>query len=135
MATQQFRSDAQAALEVWRLANFPQIEAFYENGPEIDEAKVGEIWIDCAIRWYGAKLVAMGERPRGRHTGVLSVNVYYREGEGTTLPDQVLDSVKELMRSRRLGAAVLYMPQRQIPTEVDGWYKSGLLTPFTLDDA
>ena len=135
MATEQFRSDATEALEAWRLASFPDVPAFYENGPQPDEGTVGPIWIDVAIRWYGAKFVTVGTRPRGRHTGVLSTNVYFREGEGVALPDQVIDSIKELMRGRRLGAAVLYMPQRQIPTNIDGWYKVGLLTPFTLDDA
>ncbi|VTU32269.1 hypothetical protein H4CHR_02978 [Variovorax sp. PBS-H4] len=135
MATEQFRSDANAAIEAWRLANFPDVPAFYENGPQPDELTVGPIWIDVSIRWYGAKLVTMGDRPLGRHTGVVSVNVFHREGEGTALPDQVIDSVKELLRARRLGAAVLYMPQRQIPTSVDGWYKTGVFAPFTLDDA
>jgi len=135
MATEQFRKDTQDALEAWRLADFPAVPAFYENGPQPDEGTVGPIWIDCAIRWYGAKFVTVGTRPRGRHTGVLATNVFYRETEGAALPDQVLDAIKEQMRSRRLGAAVLYMPQRTIPTEVNGWYKVGLITPFTLDDA
>lgn len=135
MATEQFRKDAQEALEAWRVNNFPRINAFYENGPVPDEQTVGPIWIDCSIRWYGSKFVTVGERPRGRHTGVVATNVFYRQGEGTAQPDEVLDSIKELMRSRRLGAAVLYMPQRTIPTDVDGWYKAGLITPFTLDDA
>lgn len=134
MATEQFRSDVQATLEAWRLDAFPDIPAFFENGPLPDEATVGPIWIDVAIRWYGGKFVTVGERPRGRHTGVVSTNVFYREREGTALLDRVIDSIKELMRARRFGPAVLYMPQRTIATEVDGWHKTGLITPFTLDD-
>lgn len=133
--TQQFRSDVQATLEAWRVANFPTIPAFYENGPVPDEESIGPIWLDISVRWYGAKFVTVGERPFGRHTGVIATNVYYRSGEGSALPDQVLDSIKGLLRAKRLGPAVLHMPQRTTPTDVNQWYKAGLMTPFTLDDA
>jgi hypothetical protein len=135
VATEQFRKDAQETLATWLADAFPDVQAFYENGPMADESTVGPLWIDCTIRWYGAKFVTVGGRPRGRHTGVFATNVYHREGEGTALPDQVLDAIKELLRGRRLGSATLYMPQRTIPTVVNGWHKVGLITPFTLDDA
>ena len=135
MATEQFRGAVQAELEAWRLEAYPDVPAFYENGPVPDENTIGLMWIDCMVRWYAAKLVSMGTRPLGRHTGTVLTNVYFREGEGSRDPDQVLDSIKEHLRARRLGGGVLYMPQRSVPTKMHGWYKVGLLTPFTLDDA
>ena len=135
MATEQFRRAVQAELEAWRLEAYPDVPAFYENGPVPDEQSIGEIWIDCLVRWYGAKFVSAGVRPMGRHTGTVLTNVYFRQAAGTALPDQIIDSIKERMRARRLGGALLQMPQRTVPTEFHGWYKVGLLTPFTLDDA
>ena len=134
MATEAFRKAVNAELEAWRLDAYPDIEAFYENGPLPDEAAVGPVWIDCMIRWYSSKLASVGAAPIGRHTGTVLTNVYYRAGEGSALPDQIIDSIKRRLRARRLGAAVLYMPQRTVPTDFNGWYKVGLLTPFTLDD-
>ena len=48
--------------------------------------------------------------------------------------EAMLDELKELLRTRHLGGAVLSMPARTISTDFHGWYKSGLLTPFRLDD-
>ena len=130
-----FRQAVNAEIETWRLATHPTVFAAYENGPVPDESVVGPIWIDCDIRWYAAKVAAMGARPMGRHTGTILTNVYYRAAEGTGPVDAMLDEIKELLRTRRLGGAVLMMPARTISTDFQGWYKSGLLTPFTLDDA
>ena len=130
-----FRQAVNAEIETWRVANHPTIFAAYENGPTPDEATVGPIWIDCDIRWYSARLASMGVRPLGRHAGTILTNVYFRDAEGTGPVDAMLDEIKELLRARRLGGAVLSMPARTISTDFHGWYKSGLLTPFTLDDA
>ena len=133
--TELFRKAVNEELEAWRLSNFPEVQAFYENGPTPDEGQMGEMWIDTSVRWYGAKVVTLGTRPRGRHLGTVSTSVYFREAAGTALPDQVLGEIKELLRTRHLGGAVMGMPQRMVPSNPLGWYRVGLLTPFTLDDA
>ena len=130
-----FRQAVNAEIETWRLATHAAVPAFYESGPVPDEATVGPLWIDCDIRWYSAQLASMGTRPLGRHTGTILTNVYFRAAEGTGPVDAMLDEIKELLRNRRLGGAVLKMPARTISTDFMGWFKSGLLTPFTLDDA
>lgn len=135
MATEIFRNAVQAEVEAWRLASFPDVPAFYENAELPDEGSIGPIWIDCLIRWYAAKFVSVGVNPLGRHTGTVVTNVYYRQAEGTAVPDNVIDSLKQRLRARRLGGGLLLMPQRTVPTEFSGWYKVGLMTPFSLDDA
>ncbi len=135
MSTEAFRKAVQGRVEDWRAAAHPLVPAFYENGPVADESAVGPIWIDCLIRWYGSKLVSVGERPAGRHSGTILTNVYFRGGEGTARPDQIIDELVELLRAKRVGGALLTMPQRTVPTDFFGWYKAGLLTPFTLDSA
>ena len=36
MATEQFRKDAQETLATWLADAFPDVQAFYENGPTVD---------------------------------------------------------------------------------------------------
>ena len=127
-----FRADVFAEVITW-VAQHPTVQAFYENGPVPDLERVSDVWIDSEIRWYGAKTVAMGERPRGRSTGALMVRVYCREGSGTRLPDVLCDELEELFRPRRIGGAVFDFPERLTPTEQMGWAKVGILAPFYLD--
>lgn len=135
MTTQAFSSEVLAAVEAWRSEAFPQVPAFYENGPLPEESQVGPVWIDVGVRWYGARLVSVGERPRGRHQGTISLQVYAKATSGTARSGEIVDSAVELLRARRLGGGVLAMPQRSLPTEFSGWAKTGLLVPFTLDSA
>ena len=133
--TELFRKAVNGELETWRQGAFPDLQAFYENGPTPPEGLMDAIWMDASIRWYSAKEVTVGTRPRGRHIGTILTNVYFRKSEGTDKPDELLGAIKELLRTRHLGGGVLSMPQRTISTDFFGWYKSGLLTPFKLDDA
>ena len=134
MSTKAFRASVFAELVAWGAANFPAIPIIYENGPVPDEDKIGPIWIDVEIRWYGAQPMTLGEGGDGRHTGAISVNVYSRDSAGTGQVDDVIDSLKATLKTRRIGGAIVKFPQRTVPTNLKGWYKSGLLFPFTLDE-
>ncbi len=132
MSGANFRAAVFAELVAWS-ATRPLVQAFYENGPVPDLERVSDVWVDSEIRWYGAKTVAMGERPAGRATGAVMVRVYRREGSGTLLADQMCDELEEMFRPRRLGGAVFEFPERLTPTAEMGWPKVGILAPFSLD--
>lgn len=133
--TTAFRSAVHAEVESWRAAEFPDLPVFYENGPEPDQAAVGPAWLDVSIRWKTARLLTVGDGhgPRGRETGVISLQLYHKEAEGTALPDAVMDSLDQRFKARRLGGAVLYQPACYPPTNALGWHKTGLMVEFTLD--
>jgi hypothetical protein len=132
MTTEAFRSAVFADLEAWRVANYPTLAVVTENGPEPDESTL-QVWLDAEIRWYGAGTASIEGRPVGRHTGTLSLQVFYRQGEGTQLPDQILDSLQERFRNRRIGGGVVRFAQRSVPSKPLGWLKTGLFFPFHLD--
>jgi hypothetical protein len=132
MTPKEFRAAAFAEVQAWAAANFPAMPVLYENGPTPDEDAMGAIWLDIEIRWYGSTVAAIGTPPRVRHTGALSAMCFYRSGEGTDEPDSVVDSLSEYLQARRLGAGVLEAAQRTVPTNVRGWFKSGVFIPFTL---
>lgn len=132
MNTEQFRSAVNGKIQAWAAANFPSMPVIYENGPVPDEDKIGPIWLDVEIRWYGAHGTTLGGGS-GRHTGAISANVFYREASGTAGPDRVVDSFETEFKAQRLGSAILSFPQRTVPTHLKGWYKTGVLLPFTLD--
>lgn len=131
--TKQFRAAVFGEIQTWAAANFPTLPIIYENGPVPDEDKIGPIWLDVEVRWYGARPLALGEGGSGRHSGAISANVFYREASGTGLADDVIDSLELTFRTRRIGSAIVNFPQRTVPTNLKGWYKTGLLFPFTLD--
>lgn len=131
--TKEFRAAVFGEIQAWAAANFPTLPVIYENGPVPDEDKIGPIWLDVEVRWYGAQALALGEGGVGRHSGAISANVFYREASGTGQADDVIDSLETTFRTRRIGSGIVKFPQRTVPTNLKGWYKTGLLFPFTLD--
>ena len=135
MTTKLFRTAVFDRILAWRDASFPTLPVVTENGPQPDENTIGQIWLDCEIRFYGSHHVTMGTNPIGRHTGAISTQVFYRAGEGTGRVDDVVDSLLANFKNVRLSSGVLKFPQRTVPTLLRGWHKSGLLVPFYLDEA
>lgn len=133
MSTKDFRALVSTEIVAWAAANYPTLPVIYENGPVPDEDKIGSIWLDVEVRWYGGRPLGLGQKSAGRHSGAISASVYCRDASGTGQADDILDSLSTLLRSRRLGSSIVSFPQRTVPTNLKGWYKTGLLFPFTLD--
>jgi hypothetical protein len=135
MSTKTFRAAVVTQVMAWAAANFPTLPIIHENGPVPDEDKIGQVWLDLEIRWYGAKDLGIGQTTSGRHSGAISANVYYREGAGTGEVDDIIDSLKSSLKLQRVGGGIVRFPQRTVPSpQLKGWYRSGLLFPFTLDE-
>lgn len=133
MTSKEFRAAVFGEVQTWAAANYPTIPIIYENGPTPDEGSIGPIWLDVELRWYGGSPASIGPNARMRSTGALSVMCFYRAGEGTGQPDDLIDSLSEFLQARRLGAGILEAPQRTVPTNLRGWFKTGMFLPFTLN--
>lgn len=131
--TYNFEMAVNAELEAWQAANYPSVGVFYFNGPQPDESEVGPFWVDSEIRWYSAANVTIEKDPVGRHQGVIALHVFARVGEGSEQISKILDSLIARFRDRRLGTAILRMPQRTVASNTKGWVKSGIFVPFHLD--
>lgn len=132
MTSEEFRAAVFAEIRNWAAASFPTLPVVYENGPVPDEDKIGPIWLDVEIRWYDGSVAALGSTPRTRDFGAVSLSCFYKVGEGTKSPGQVIDSVSALLQARRFGSAVMGARKRTVPTNLRGWHKTGVLIPFTL---
>ncbi len=132
MTPKEFRAAVFGEVQAWAAASFPTLPVLYENGPTPDEDKIGTIWLDVELRWYGGIVASIGTPVRTRKTGAVAAMCYYRTGEGTDAPDSVIDSLGEYLQARRLGAGVLEAPQPTVPTNIRGWHKTGIFIPFTL---
>lgn len=132
MSTADFRAAVAASVRDWAAANFPAVPVFYENGPTADEAAVGAVWVELELRFYGGEFANVGVNARQRQTGAVALRVYAKDATGTALPDQLCDSAGNLLAGKSLGGAILWAPQRLVPTKLLGWYKTGILVPFTL---
>jgi hypothetical protein len=133
MNTKEFRAAVNGEIEAWAAANFPSLPLVFENGPIADQDKIGPMFLDTEVRWYGGSPLSIGSGPVGRYSGVISIQIFRRAGEGTGPVDDIVDSLEPYLRTRRIGTAIISFPQRTIPTSLLGWYKTGLLFPFTLD--
>lgn len=133
MNTKDFRAAIFGEIQTWGAASFPTMPIIYENGPVPDEDKIGPVWLDVEIRWYGSKPLTIGEVVKGRYSGAVSTCVYYRDAMGTGQVDDIVDSLETLLQMRRIGTSIVRFPERTVPTHLLGWYKAGLLFPFTLD--
>lgn len=132
MTPKEFRASVFGEIQAWAAANFPTVPVIYENGPAPDEDRIGPIWLDVEMRWYGGSVASIGSPVRTRHSGAVSAMCFYRAGEGTDEPDTLIDSLSALLQARRLGSGILEAPQRAVPTYLRGWFKTGIFIPFTL---
>ncbi len=131
--TKSFRAGVVSELLAWRAAQAATTDVVYENGPVKGELEISSPWVDMEVRFYSASEVTVGDRPIGRHSGAVALAVYTRDGDGTGAADDLVDSLIEHFRSRRIGGGVLRFPQRLTPSDGKGWHKVGVLIPFTLD--
>ena len=132
MTPKEFRATVFAEVQAWAAASYPTLPVLYENGPTPDEDRIGPIWLDIELRWYGGSVASIGVPVRTRYTGAISAMCFCRTGEGTDEPDSIIDSLGGYLQARRLGAGVLEAPQRSVPTHLRGWFKIGMFLPFTL---
>lgn len=134
MSTEAFRSAVFGVIDTFMSANHPGVFVMYENGPEVDEAAVGDIFVDVSLRFYGAHLAEVGPMARSRHMGAISVDVYAKQATGTAQSGAIVSEVMTLLKSKRLGSGLTRAPQRTVPNTTKGWYVTGTLVPFTVDD-
>ena len=130
MSTKAFRSAVFGAIDEFMQASHPGIFVMYENGPQVDEEAVGDIFVDVSLRFYGARMVEVGLGGRSRHSGAVSVTVYSRQADGTEVPDDLLENLIELLARQRYGVGFTTAAQRTVPDVVKGWYRTGVLIPF-----
>lgn len=133
MNSEEFRTAVFGAIQAWGAGYDAALPIVYENGPVPDEDKIGPLWLDVEIRWYGAVNTTLGEVPRGREMGAIALSIFYKSGSGTQRSDQLADALQQLFRNKRFGAAQTGYPQRMTPTHLRGWYKTGRLVPFYMD--
>lgn len=117
----------------WHQANYPALDLVVENGPIPELDKITDVWIDLSVRPYNGTLLGVGQESIGRETGVLSIRVFTREGEGTATAREVLQSLKGELTRFRTGGGWLGYPKPYLPTTELGWYKRGLMFPYTVD--
>jgi len=134
MTTQAFRSAVFSLLDGHLSANHPGVFVMWENGPEVDEASVGDLFVDVELRFYGAQLIEVGQGGRGRHSGAISVDVYAKQATGTASGDEIVDGLVSLLKSKRLAGGITTMPQRKVPNPAKGWHRTGVLVPFLLNE-
>lgn len=130
-----FRAAVFTVVQTWQTANQPGMFVAYENGPVVNERDAGDTFLDVELRFYGGSNVAIGNRSIGRDSGALALMAYSKRGEGTAVSDLVLGQLHGLLRNTRLAGGRLFYGQRSVPTDTLGWYRTGLLIPFSVDSA
>lgn len=127
------RASIFGAIQTFMSQNYEDVPVVWENGPVPDEAAIGNVFLDVEIRWDDAANVTLGHTPRGRDWGHIATFVYYKQAEGTALPDEIAQDLRDLLSNRRLGAGETKLAKRVTSPELRGWYRTGLLTPFRID--
>jgi hypothetical protein len=137
MSIETFRGAVQAAIEQWQQDNYPNLPVQWDNSAPLDQSAVGTMWLDVRVRPDGGGNVGIGDRARalGRDRGTINTHLYVKVGEGTATADQIIESLRELLRNRRLGGGTLEFPVFSSLPDLLGWRQWGLRTPFRLDSA
>lgn len=133
MSTKDFRGALAKTIIDWATLAHPTLPLMWENGPEIDEDKIGSTWLDIGIKWVSAEPRNLGDVYKGRRKGVISLQLFAKEGMGTGRSDDILDELSVLLSHTRVGNAVVGFASRSTPVTALGWYKSGVMLPFALD--
>lgn len=133
MSIDAFESTLLARVSQWHQENYPQLDLCVENGPVPEIDKITDVWIDVSVRPYNGTLLGLGQGAQGRETGVLSIRVFTREGEGTSLAREVIQSLRQDLTRFRASGGWLGYPKPYLPTTKLGWYKRGLMFPYSVD--
>lgn len=129
-----FRSQ-QTALEQFVKSGFTIAALVFENTPAPSGDVVDE-WARVAILFGDSFRMQLGAAQAAyRHPGLLTVQIFLREGVGVDRGVEMADTVSTLLRDQVVSGINLLVPRvNKIAVADKGWYQVQVATPFYFDE-
>jgi hypothetical protein len=118
-----------AALSVSR----PTLKVFYDNTGPIDLTTAGDMFLVFELRFDQAEQGSLEENPFHRTWGMLSLQIFVKEGKGYRGALQLADELVQLFRMKTLSGLITKVPVPAHHETHDGWMSQEILVPFWFD--
>jgi hypothetical protein len=126
--------EKQASLELYVKNNFDVAFLAFENTPSPNPEIISE-WARIAVLFGDSNRMQLGQPGGYRHPGVLTVQVFIREGVGIDRGVELADTVAVALRDHVVDGVNLLVPKiNKIPFADKGWVQVQVATPFYFDE-
>ena len=105
----------------------------YENRQDVKPPKSG-IWAQIYITHGLRNVTSIGDAPCTRRTGVVTIDVFVRKGQGTANINQITDSLEDWFSFYEVGNLWLDAARTINDRGSDTYYQSTVYVPYTYDD-
>lgn len=82
----------------------------------------------------GARQVSLGDNPRFRYRGLVTVQAFLKPNTGTSRAMELFDLVTEIFRAQKVGSVQFEVPRMNTVGDRDGWYQVNFLCPYYRDE-
>lgn len=115
-------------------AAYPGVPLFYDNALPAD-AEVDQVdaYVVCEIRFDGGQQINLAPAPDHRTWGRVVFTAVVREGSGSSMALEYLDSLAGAMKFAQFGGIVTEAPAVGRPLTDEGWFSYDLSIPFRFD--
>lgn len=133
MSYEQVRKDVQEFFS----ENFTGVEAEKIAWDNVSFTPVnGEAWVRVSLQHNISNMVSVGgPNVKIRRFGILFVQVFVPEGNGTALAEQIADNVATTLEAKQMDTGLTFQETTKREVGVGaGWYQVNVSTPFYYDD-
>lgn len=117
----------------WQAA-YPGVRLYFDNAfptdAEVDT--LGE-YVLCTLHFSGGAQMDISPTPNHRVRGRVTFTAACREGAGSSLVLEYLDSLAGAMKFANFDGVVTGEPRPGVPLTEDGWFSYDLSVPFYAD--
>ncbi len=129
--------DARAAiysrLNTFMAASYPAIPVRYENRLTVDFATLETLFVAAEIAFTDGTQMALGSSPPVRYQGTIFLNVWERDGAGTSEALGLLDALAVAFKTAQFGGVNTKAPRPMPGAFQPGWYVLAVRIPFWFD--
>lgn len=108
-------------------------EVLYDNMTRVPER--GTPWVRLTINEGQSNIIGIADTNLYRNLGVIIVQVFVPEGQGTASARQLADQAAAIFRGAQFGSGITCRaPQLANIGVIDGWYQINVSVPFFRDE-
>lgn len=113
---------------------FPGVKMYYDNAyPAAAEVDTLTSYMLCSIQFSGARQMDVSPAPNHRTHGRIVFTGLCREGAGSSLVLDYLDSLAGAMKFAQFSGVTTNEPRPGVPDTFGGWFSYDLTVPFYAD--
>ena len=130
--------DEERAIQDRFHANYSASPVQYDNAPIDDDLIRGIGWVRFNIFTAASSQVSIGDSPVDRHPGIIIIQSFTPENEGTRMEKQRFDLIDSIFKRKEFRFGDSGLIRTRVPTisrvgNENGWHQSNIEIPYIRD--